>query len=255
MKSIENIFNLQGESALITGGGTGIGFAIAECFVAAGAKVVIAGRREQVLKDASQALGPDVTYRVYDVTNCSEAGTLIDSIKDEIGGVSILVNNAGHIVKRPVEELSIDEFEGQIHAHVTGAFALCRAVIPSMKDAGRGSILFTASMTSVFGLPQVTGYSAAKTALLGMVRSLTVELAPHGIRTNAIAPGWIATELLKGTVDADPERKRKVLSRTPMGRFGDPDDIGWAAVYLCSPAAKFVSGVCLPVDGGISIGF
>ena len=120
---------------------------------------------------------------------------------------------------------------------------------------GSGSILFLASMASLFGIPQVVAYSAAKSAYVGMVRALATELSPHGVRVNAIAPGWIETEMTRKAMDGDPERKRKILSRTPMGRFGTAEDVGMAAVYLSSPAARFVTGVVLPVDGGASIGF
>jgi len=124
-----------------------------------------------------------------------------------------------------------------------------------MIDRKHGNILFTASMASLFGIPNVIAYAAAKSAYLGIVRTLAVEVAVHGIRVNAIAPGWIESAMVQKAMDGDPKRKRKILSRTPMARFGEADDVGWAAAYLCSPAAKFVTGVVLPVDGGISIGF
>ena len=251
----DTAFCCKDQRALITGGGTGLGLAMAECLVLAGAEVVIAGRRADVLEKAAVKLGDQASYRVFDVTDTSTAGSLIESIEKELGPVTTLINNAGHIFKAPIEETPETEFELLIKTHTTGAFALCKAVVPSMKRAGSGHMLFTASMSAIFGLPQVIGYAAAKSALLGMVRSLATELSPSGIRVNAIAPGWIQSELLKKTVEADPDRKHKVLSRTPMGSFGTAEDIGWAAVYLCSPAARFVTGICLPVDGGIAIGF
>jgi len=118
-----------------------------------------------------------------------------------------------------------------------------------------GSILFTASMTSLIGMPLVVAYSAAKSAYLGMVRSLATEFGPKGVRVNAIAPGWIASDMLDRALNGDPARKAKILGRTPLGRFGDPDDIGWAAVYLCSPAGRFINGHVLTVDGGAAVGF
>ncbi len=110
-------------------------------------------------------------------------------------------------------------------------------------------------MASLFGIPNVFAYSAAKSAYLGMVRALATEVSPSGVRVNAIAPGWIETDMVRKAMAGDPARKRRILARTPLGRFGEPDDIGAAAVYLCSPAAKFVTGAVLPVDGGVSIGF
>ena len=119
----------------------------------------------------------------------------------------------------------------------------------------RGNILFTASMASLFGIPSVVAYSAAKSAYLGIVRSLAAEISVHGIRINAIAPGWIESKMMRRALKGDPERAQKIISRTPMKRFGSPDDIGWTATFLCSPAAQFITGTVLPVDGGASIGF
>jgi gluconate 5-dehydrogenase len=124
-----------------------------------------------------------------------------------------------------------------------------------MLRSRHGSILFVASMASLFGIPNVFAYSAAKSAYMGMVRALATEVSPTGVRVNAIAPGWIETDMSRRAMDGDPARKRRILARTPLGRFGEPDDVGAAAVYLCSPAAKFVTGAVLPVDGGVSIGF
>lgn len=142
-----------------------------------------------------------------------------------------------------------------LNTHLYGAFALTRAAIPGMAGKGGGSILFISSMNALIGMPRTVAYSAAKTAYLGMVRSLATELAEENIRVNAIAPGWIESDLLAQALSKDPARKKKILDRTPMHRFGAPEDIGRAAVYLCSPAARFVTGVVLPVDGGASIGF
>ena len=254
-RSFSQAFDLSDELVLITGGGTGLGFGMARCLIEVGAKVVIVGRREAVLQEAVEQLGEAACYRVHDMTDLEASKKLIASIEADVGRVTTLINNAGHIVKKPIEETSDEEFELLVKTHVTGSFALSKAVIPSMKAAKRGHILFTASMASLFGLPNVIAYAAAKSAFLGMVRSMATELSPDGIRVNAIAPGWIESKLLLKTVEADPERKKRVLSRTPMGRFGQAEDIGWAAVYLCSPAANFITGACLPVDGGISIGF
>jgi gluconate 5-dehydrogenase len=124
-----------------------------------------------------------------------------------------------------------------------------------MIKAQHGSILFIASMTAMIGMPLVIAYSAVKSACVGMVRGLSAEVAEHGVRVNAIAPGWIESPMLRRALAGDEKRTAKILSRTPMGRFGEPDDIGWAAVYLCSPAARFVTGTLLPVDGGASQGF
>jgi gluconate 5-dehydrogenase len=147
------------------------------------------------------------------------------------------------------------EFNSLLQTHVTAAFALTRAVLPDMIQRRHGSVLFIASMASLFGIPLIAAYAAAKSAHLGLVRTLAVEVSPHGVRVNAIAPGWIDSDMMRKALETDPERSRKVLSRTPMNSFGTAEDIGLAATYLCSPAARFVTGAVLPVDGGVSIGF
>ncbi len=249
------VFRLDDETAMITGGGTGLGLGIARCMDAAGARVVIVGRREDVLRESVEELGSKASYEVFDVTDVKEAPALVQRIEQKHGAVSILVNNAGIHLKKPALETTEDELLQVFNTHVTGAFALTRAVAPGMVERRHGSILFTASMASLFGIPKVVAYTAAKAAYLGLVNSLTSELSPSNVRVNAIAPGWIDSPMMRAAVDSDPERQAKILGRTPMCRFGQPGDVGWAAVYLCSPAAAFVTGVVLPVDGGASIGF
>jgi NAD(P)-dependent dehydrogenase (short-subunit alcohol dehydrogenase family) len=249
------IFSLRNDLAIVTGGGTGLGFAMAQCFLAAGARVVITGRRPDVLQDAVKRLGPNSFAEPHDVTDPESSEAVIERVTVRHGDLSILVNNAGNHVKRSIEETSLEDFRRILQTHVEGAFSLTRAAVPKMKRAGRGSIIFTASMSSLIGMPLIVAYSAAKSGYLGMVRSLASELGPHNIRVNAIAPGWITTSMLEQALAGDPDRRQKILSRTPQQRFGNPDDIGWCAVYLCSQAASFINGVVLPVDGGASIGF
>ncbi len=248
-------FSLSGEIAMVTGGGTGLGYAMSSAFLAAGAKVVITGRRAEVLDRAVATLGPGAFAYSQDLTAHAAIDPLVERIGNEVGHPTILVNNAGIHLKKSLIETTTEEFQRVLCTHVEGAFALTRAVVPGMRRQGRGSILFIASMTSLIGMPNVVAYSAAKSAVSGMVRSLAAELGPEGIRVNAIAPGWIETPMLHKALDGDETRIAKILSRTPQGRFGQPVDIGWAAVYLSSPAASFVNGVMLPVDGGASIGF
>jgi gluconate 5-dehydrogenase len=252
-----NAFDLSGETALITGGGTGLGLGMAQCFAQAGAKVVLVGRREAELKRAAAGIGSLASYVAADITRLDRAGELVRRASEAAGGssVTILVNNAGVHLKKPADQTAPEEFNAVLQTHVLAAHALTAAALPGMIERRRGSILFTASMTALFGMPLVVAYSAAKSAYLGMVRSLAAEVGPHGVRVNAIAPGWIESEMLRKALAGDEPRTQKILSRTPMHRFGDPHDVGWAAVYLCSPAARFVTGVVLPVDGGASIGF
>jgi gluconate 5-dehydrogenase len=252
---MNNQFSLAGESALITGGGTGLGLGIARCFVEAGARVVIVGRKAVVLRSAARELGPAATWIEQDILQLDRAPSLIKEAADRVGPISILVNNAGIHIKKSAVDLSPEEFQAMLQTHLTAAFSLTRAVLPEMMEKRRGNLLFTASMASFIGIPLVCAYSTAKAGLLGMVRSLAAEVSPNGVRVNAIAPGWIESSMMRSALNGDPSRSAKVLGRTPMNSFGLPEDIGWAATYLCSPAAKFITGVVLPVDGGASIGF
>ena len=248
-------FSLKGQVALITGGGTGIGLGIAQAFIAQGARVVLSGRRESVLKEAVDQLGPQATYRVHDVTDAAQAEPLLDAIEDQFGPLTALVNNAGNQVRKAAEDLTEADMKEVWEVHVQGAFTLSRHAGQRMLDKQGGSILFIASMASLMGIPYVLPYATAKSAHLGLIRTLAVEWSARGVRVNGIAPGWIETEMSRQAFEKVPDRKAKVLGRTPMNSLGQPQDIGWAAAYLASPAAKFVTGVCLPIDGGASIGF
>ncbi len=251
----DRLFRLEGETALITGGGSGLGLAIARCMAAAGARVILAARRAAVLEAAAAGIGPRAGYVVLDVTRFKDAPGVVAKAQALWGPITILVNNAGIHLKKPALATSEEEFLRILNAHVLGSHALTRAVLPAMLRRRHGSIVFIASMASLFGIPNVLAYSAAKSAVVGMVRALATEVSPAGVRVNAIAPGWIDTEMSRQATVRDPARKRRILARTPLGRFGEPADVGEAAVFLCSPAAKFVTGVVLPVDGGVSIGF
>jgi len=249
-------FSLVGETALVTGGGTGLGFGIATCLASAGAKVILVGRREKELAAAAAELGSSVSYVVHDITQLDKAQDLVSAAEKCFNTpISILVNNAGIHIKKPATETTPEEFQSVLTTHVCAAHALNRAVLPGMIERKHGSILHTASMVALMGMPLVIAYSAAKSAYLGITRSLAAEVSPHGVRVNAIAPGWIESPMLRKALAGDEARSNKILGRTPMGKFGEPADIGWAAVYLCSFAAKFVTGMILPVDGGASMGF
>lgn len=252
----QNPFLLDNEVALITGGGSGIGLGIARCMVQSGARVVLVGRRQQQLDQACAELGPRAFSIAHDVTQLDAAAQLVaEAERLAQAPLTILVNNAGVHLKKFAVETAPSEFEQVLRTHVLAAHALTQAVIPGMTKRGHGSILFTSSMAAFMGIPQVVAYSAAKSAYKGMVATLSAELAAKGVRVNAIAPGWIFSEMSSQALDADPARKARVMARIQMGRMGDPADIGWAAVYLASPAAAYVTGVTLPVDGGAAIAF
>jgi gluconate 5-dehydrogenase len=248
-------FSLTGQTALITGGGTGIGLAAAKCLAACGARVIVAGRREKELAAAVAAIGPAASAQVLDVGDLKSIPRIVAELRAQHGPIGILFNNAGINLKKPFAETNDAELLSLLQTNVVGANSLTHALLPQLRECGHGSVVFTSSMAAIFGLPKVTAYSIAKAALSGAVRSLAAELGEYNIRVNAVAPGWIETEMTRRAFEHDQPRKQRILNRTPLGRMGEPADIGWAVAYLCSPAAKFVTGTILTVDGGASIGF
>lgn len=251
----KDAFDLSGQVALVTGGGSGLGYATAKCLAAAGAKVIIAGRREEVLKKACDEIGEGISYVVYDVTDTDRAKICVEQIVKQYGSIDILINNAGRHCKKDVDEIEIQDFRNLMDVHLYGAYALAQAAIPYMREKRRGSIIFISSMSALLGMTKVCVYGSAKSALLGLTRCLAGDVSADGIRVNAIIPGFIDTPMFHEAVDQDIPRQKKILGHTPMEKYGSPEDIGWAAVYLSSKAAGFVNGTYLTVDGGCAIGF
>lgn len=245
----------ENKVAIVTGGGSGLGFAISKAFISQSITTVIVGRDENKLINAKRQLGTLCFYKVCDLTNFSAIPPLVEKIVAEFGQVDILVNNAGINMKKEFTEVTDEDFQRIINTNVSAVFSMSREVVKVMLKRKSGCIINISSMAAQYGLPKVIAYSASKTAIDGMTRAMAVELSPHGIRVNAIAPGFIYSDMTAKALDSDPERKAKVFNRTPMGRMGEPDDIGAAAAYLASDGAKYVTGVVLPVDGGNSIGF
>lgn len=254
MYTLKQAFGLAGKTAVITGGGTGLGFAIAGCMAAAGARVILLGRREEVLKNACESIGENASWRRFDLMCMEEIPMLADSIIGQAGNVDILVNNAGIQYKKPAEEMTVEEYREVLDVHLTGSFVLTKAFLPHMRARKKGSVIFLASMCSFMGNPYLTGYASAKAGVLGLTRTFAGEASCDGVRFNAIAPGWIETPMFERALGKDPKRRERILERTPMKRFGIPEDIGWAAVYLASDASSFVTGASLVADGGALIG-
>lgn len=249
-------YSLKGQTAVVTGGSTGLGLAITRCLVSAGAKVaVLSFESPAQAKEALAEFGDSVVFYQFDITDTARTQEMADRIAAEQGPVSILINNAGNHCKKYIWEMSVEEYVSVLNVHLVGAFALTKALVPQMKELGHGRILFQASMTSYIGQPQVAGYSTAKAGYLGLIHTLTAELAEYGITVNAIAPGWIDTPMFHKATDNDPPRLAKILGRIPAKSVGDPMDVGMCAAFLCSEAARYISGTCIPVDGGALIGF
>jgi NAD(P)-dependent dehydrogenase (short-subunit alcohol dehydrogenase family) len=241
--------------AVITGGASGIGLAIARKFTVNKITTLLVGRDKTKLKSACNELSENAGFFACDLSKLEEIPGLVQNIIDKYGKIDILVNNAGINLKKSFLEVTDEEYQKIILTNQTSIFCVTRAVAGFMQEQGDGRVLNISSMASQYGLPYVIAYTASKSAIEGMTRAMAVELSPVGIRVNCIAPGFIRTNMSSLALDKDPDRKKKVLSRTPLGRLGRPEEVANAAYFLVSDEASFITGVILPVDGGNSIGF
>ncbi|MCH7411016.1 SDR family oxidoreductase [Belliella sp. DSM 111904] len=241
--------------AIVTGGGSGLGLATSIKLVNEGIKTIIIGRNQQKLNDAKAQLGPLAETIAFDLSKTGEIPALIDEIKSKFGRIDILVNNAGINMKKEFTEVSDEDFFEVINTNVLSVFSISREVSKVMISQGNGAIVMISSMAAKYGIPKVIAYTAAKSAIEGMTKAMAVELSPKGIRVNCVAPGFIVTEMSSKALNNDPERKNKVMARTPMGYLGETSDIAEAVYYFASDASKYVTGTSLAVDGGNSIGF
>ncbi len=242
-------------TAIVTGANAGLGFATAKKFCDNGITTYVNGRNEEKTLKACEELGPNAKPFILDLNNLDEIPAAVAKLADEAGKIDILVNNAGINMKKEFLEVTNEEFQSILHTNVLALFAISREVAKVMKNNNSGSIINISSMAAQYGIPKVIAYSASKTAIDGMTRAMAVDLAQFGIRVNAVAPGFIKTNMSSKALDNDPERKNKVLSRTPMGRLGEPSDVADAVFYFATSESKFTTGTVLPVDGGNSIGF
>lgn len=250
-----SVFSLEGKLALITGGGTGIGLGIAKAMIEAGARVVITGRREEVLQNAVKELGEQASYRVNDITDKASLPQLVADIENNEGAIDILVNNAGIHHKAMAQDTSDEDFERILQTNVLSVFALTRECAKYMLKRQSGSILMIGSMAGLFGIDKVVAYGTSKTALTGLVNALVTEYSTSNVRVNAIAPGWIESNMFLNAINQDEKRKQQITNRIAMDRFGQTSDIGNTAVFLSSEAASYITGVVLPVDGGATVNF
>ena len=258
MSVATKMFDLTGQVALVTGGGSGIGKACAEALIQHGAKVIVGGRTLSKVEQAAQeldALGdssgddPVAAAVQLDVASDESCRHAVKKCLDLFGGLHIVINSAGVMCKKPTFDLTADDVNSLYDIHVTGALRVSQAAGHIFREQHAGSIINIASISSYLSLTEVTAYACAKSAMMGLTRSLANEWAKHGIRTNGIAPGFIPTDINRKMIEGT-DRGRRILEHTPMGRFGEGGEIAGAAVYLASPAASFVNGVTIPVDGG-----
>lgn len=248
-------FSLKDKLALITGGGTGIGLGIAKAFIAAGATVVITGRREELLQKACEDLGANAQYEVFDLTELTKIPAFISHVEAKWGAIDVLVNNAGIHLKKYAQDTTDDDFARIIQTNLLSVFALTREAAKSMLVRKSGSIILISSMAGLFGIDRVSAYGTSKTALIGLMNNLVTEYSKDNVRVNCIAPGWIASDMFFNAVKTDPERKAKITNRIALPDFGMPEDIGNAAVFLSAQSGRYITGVVLPVDGGAAVNF
>jgi len=255
--AIDNPFDLAGRLAAVTGGGSGLGFAIARGLARAGARVVINGRNRAKLDAAAAKLvaeGLPVSAHAFDVTDEAAVRSGMTDIERQHGPVDILVNNAAVNNRKPFDEYTLAEWRALQDANFDGPFLVARAVVPGMKARRRGKIINICSLASDIGRPNIVAYAASKGGLKMMTRALAVELAAHNVQVNGIAPGFFKTEMNTALIN-DAEFSAWVARRTPAGRWGDPAEIAGAAVFLASAAADYVTGHLLYVDGGFSAAY
>lgn len=242
---------LSDRTALVTGGGSGIGEAICKAFVNEGASVAVldidGGKAEQVAEGIRKEGGQAIAVQA-DVSNADAVKNAIDSAAAQLGGLEILVNNAGIRVVRPFMEHTAEDFEKQLGVNLIGAFNCTKAAVPHMIRKGRGKIINLASIASFVGRPDRVAYCATKAAILGLTRSGAIDLRGNNICVNCIAPGMIATPFNAHHAD-DPGIGPRWARENPTGRWGRPDDIANAAIYLASPESDYVNGAELKVDG------
>jgi gluconate 5-dehydrogenase len=254
MSATARPFDLSGRVALVTGGGSGLGFAIARGLAEAGATVVLNGRTASKLEAAAALLrqaGFMVETAAFDVAESSAVNAGVTDVMARLGRVDILVNNAGIQHRAPIESFSDEDWHRVLATNLDAPFFMARALIPQMKARRSGKIINICSLASTLARPTTVPYQTSKGGIAMLTRGLAVELAPHGIQVNGIAPGFFRTEMNTALTN-NPEFTSWVEKRTPAARWAEPEELAGSAVFLAAPASSFVTGQILYVDGGFT---
>jgi NAD(P)-dependent dehydrogenase (short-subunit alcohol dehydrogenase family) len=251
MSTTPNPFDLTGKTALITGASKGLGKAMALSLSRAGASIALVSRDQAKLAEVQSEIAAHGTSEIFvaDVRQESQVEQLEKDVSSRLGKINILINNAGINIRKNLIDFTLDEWQSVMDTNLTSVFLMCRAFVPHMKGTGYGRILNLTSIMSHVSLPQRTAYSASKTAVLGIIRALALELAPDGITVNGISPGPFGTEM-NAAVMQNPEANAQFLASIPLGKWGKVEDIGSLAQFLCSDAAAFITGTDILIDGG-----
>ncbi|MGB6064713.1 MAG: glucose 1-dehydrogenase [Desulfomonilaceae bacterium] len=254
---LKEMFSVEGKVALITGGNGGIGKGIAEGMAAAGADIAITARNEEktakAVKDVREKFGVKVSGFTVDVLKDQTIFDMIANVSKEFGRIDILVNNAGLGIHKHPQDMTIEEWDLNVDTNLRSVFVCSKAAYPVMKKAGGGNIINVASMFAIFGAGPLCAYAASKGGIVQLTKSLAIAWAPDNIRVNAVAPGFINTDLSAGGKRDIPGFEQLITSRTPAGRWGEPEDCAGAAVFLAGASAGFITGAVIAVDGGYSV--
>ena len=252
-----DLFDLHGKVAIVTGGNGGLGRGMAVGLAGAGADIVIAARNQAkmaaVATEFRQTYGVRVLELRVDVCQEADVQAMVEQTLHAFGRVDILVNNAGTNIRKTPQELTAVDWQMVLDTNLRSAFLCSQAVYAPMVRGGGGKIINNGSMFSLFGGSHVLAYAASKGGVVQLTKSLAVSWAKDNIQVNVILPGWLHTDLTNGAIRELPGLYERVLARTPQGRWGQPEDLAGAAVFLASRASDFVTGVALPVDGGYSV--
>jgi 2-deoxy-D-gluconate 3-dehydrogenase len=246
------MFDLKGKAALVTGGNGGIGLGMAKGLAQAGAAVAILGRDAAKNASALASLGKSCIALKGDLKDDKQCRAAVEEAASRLGRLDILVNNAGMNIRKPPQDLTLEDWKEVLDTNLTSAFVASQAAYPHLKRAGRGKIINIGSMMSIFGGSYLAPYAASKGGIVQLTKSLAAAWAKDNIQVNAVLPGWLDTAMTKKAREVLTGLHERVLARTPAGRWGEPADLAGIAVFLASPASDFVTGTAIPVDGGYS---